>query len=242
MPALSPTVSVSVWRAIFFFDAARCLRRGVTSLFLLAYPPSSSQLQMESGVIAKWLVKPGSVVKPGDALAEVETDKATVTFEAMDDAVVAAIVKEAGSTAKVGEEVAVFVDSADAVAAFASYKPAAAAAAAPAAAAPAPAAPKPAAAPVAAPATPVAAPKPAAPAPAPVAVPAPAAAPAPASADTPYVAFENWGAGLKRSPMAATVLKAQSAYASAFGFTGFGEEPAPAAPAKEGKEAKGGKQ
>jgi len=39
---------------------------------------------MEEGTLAKWLVKEGDVVKSGDLLAEIETDKATMEFEAVD--------------------------------------------------------------------------------------------------------------------------------------------------------------
>ena len=39
---------------------------------------------MEEGTLAKWLVKEGDEVKSGDILAEIETDKATMEFEAVD--------------------------------------------------------------------------------------------------------------------------------------------------------------
>ena len=40
---------------------------------------------MEEGKLAKWLVKEGDTVKSGDILAEIETDKATMEFEAVDE-------------------------------------------------------------------------------------------------------------------------------------------------------------
>ena len=46
---------------------------------------------MEEGTLAKWLVKEGDEVSSGDILAEIETDKATMEFEAVDEGVVASI-------------------------------------------------------------------------------------------------------------------------------------------------------
>ena len=43
---------------------------------------------MEEGTLAKWLVKEGDTVKPGDVLAEIETDKATMELEADEGGVV----------------------------------------------------------------------------------------------------------------------------------------------------------
>ena len=59
---------------------------------------------MEEGTLAKWLVKEGDTVKSGDILAEIETDKATMEFEAVDEGTVAAILIPEGTDAvKVGE-------------------------------------------------------------------------------------------------------------------------------------------
>jgi len=52
---------------------------------------------MESGTLAKWLVKVGDSVKPGDVIAEIETDKATMEVEAVDEGVVTEILVEAGA-------------------------------------------------------------------------------------------------------------------------------------------------
>jgi len=52
---------------------------------------------MEEGTLAKWLVAVGDVVKPGDVIAEIETDKATMELEADDGGTVAALLVAAGS-------------------------------------------------------------------------------------------------------------------------------------------------
>ena len=103
---------------------------------------------MEEGTLAKWLVKVGDKVSSGDIMAEIETDKATMEFEAVDEGTVVAIdVAEGTEGVKVGTVIATIAGEDEGDAAPAA--PAAAPAAAPVAAAPAPA---PAAAPVAAPA------------------------------------------------------------------------------------------
>uniref|UniRef100_A0A7S2XXU4 Dihydrolipoamide acetyltransferase component of pyruvate dehydrogenase complex n=1 Tax=Fibrocapsa japonica TaxID=94617 RepID=A0A7S2XXU4_9STRA len=73
---------------------------------------------MESGTVAKWLVQEGGEFGPGDALCEVETDKATVAFEVQEDGVLAKILVEEGKEVKVGEMVALAVEDADQFAAF----------------------------------------------------------------------------------------------------------------------------
>ena len=52
---------------------------------------------MEEGTLAKWLVKPGDTVESGDVIAEIETDKATMEVEAVDEGVVAKILVEEGT-------------------------------------------------------------------------------------------------------------------------------------------------
>ncbi|ONF97662.1 pyruvate dehydrogenase complex dihydrolipoamide acetyltransferase [Sphingomonas jeddahensis] len=52
---------------------------------------------MEEGTLAKWLVKEGDTVKAGDLMAEIETDKATMEFEAVDEGVVGKIVVAEGT-------------------------------------------------------------------------------------------------------------------------------------------------
>lgn len=63
---------------------------------------------MEEGTLAKWLVKEGDTVQSGDLLAEIETDKATMEFEAIDDGVIGKILIAAGTEGvKVGTVIAV---------------------------------------------------------------------------------------------------------------------------------------
>src|SRR5438552_9242279 len=52
---------------------------------------------MEKGNLAKWLKKEGDKVKPGDVIAEIETDKATMEYEAVDEGTIAKIVVPEGS-------------------------------------------------------------------------------------------------------------------------------------------------
>ena len=62
---------------------------------------------MEEGTLAKWLVKEGDTVKSGDLLAEIETDKATMEFEAVDEGVISKILVAEGSDGvKVGTPIA----------------------------------------------------------------------------------------------------------------------------------------
>ncbi|MVT64325.1 pyruvate dehydrogenase complex dihydrolipoamide acetyltransferase [Bradyrhizobium pachyrhizi] len=111
---------------------------------------------MEKGNLAKWLKKEGDKVKSGDVIAEIETDKATMEVEAVDEGTIAKIlVPEGTQDVPVNDVIAVMAGDGEDVKAAAS----AGAGAAPAA-------------------KPAEAPKPAAQA-APVAAPAPAAAPAP---------------------------------------------------------------
>src|SRR4030088_1383395 len=52
---------------------------------------------MEKGNLAKWLKKEGEKVKPGDVIAEIETDKATMEYEAIDEGTLAKIVVPEGT-------------------------------------------------------------------------------------------------------------------------------------------------
>ncbi|MBT0668965.1 pyruvate dehydrogenase complex dihydrolipoamide acetyltransferase [Novosphingobium profundi] len=111
---------------------------------------------MEEGKLAKWLVKEGDTVSSGDIMAEIETDKATMEFEAVDEGVIGKIaVPEGTEGVKVGTVIALLAEEGEDASALAgasvSAAPAApkaeaaaapAAAPAPAASAPAPAAPK----------------------------------------------------------------------------------------------------
>ena len=125
-----------------------------TNILMPALSPT-----MTEGTLARWLKKEGEAIKAGDVIAEIETDKATMEVEAVDEGVLGRILVADGTAGvKVNEPIGVLVEAGEAV-------PAAGPAAAPAAAQ----VPKPAAAPAPA----------AAPTAAPPAAPAAAAAPAP---------------------------------------------------------------
>ena len=65
---------------------------------------------MEEGTLAKWLVKEGDVVSSGDLLAEIETDKATMEFEAVDEGTIGKIlVAEGAENVKVGTVIATII-------------------------------------------------------------------------------------------------------------------------------------
>ena len=69
---------------------------------------------MEEGTLAKWLVKEGDDVKSGDILAEIETDKATMEFEAVDEGTVGKIVVAEGTDGvKVGTVIALIEGEGD---------------------------------------------------------------------------------------------------------------------------------
>lgn len=116
---------------------------------------------MEKGNLAKWLKKEGDKVKSGDVIAEIETDKATMEVEAIDEGTIAKIlVPEGTQDVPVNDVIAVLAGEGEDVKAAGSAKPSASAAPPKAAEAPAaaPAAPKPAPPAAAAPASQAAAP------------------------------------------------------------------------------------
>ncbi len=82
---------------------------------------------MEEGTLARWLVKEGDEVSSGDILAEIETDKATMEFEAVDEGTIAKILVAEGSDGvKVGTPIAILAgEGEDASAASAPPAPAA---------------------------------------------------------------------------------------------------------------------
>jgi pyruvate dehydrogenase E2 component (dihydrolipoamide acetyltransferase) len=115
-----------------------------TNILMPALSPT-----MTEGTLARWLKKEGETIKAGDVIAEIETDKATMEVEAVDEGVLGKILVQDGSAnVKVNEPIAILVDAGEAV-------PGGAVAPA---AAPAPAAAAPVAAPVAAPSAVAAAP------------------------------------------------------------------------------------
>ena len=73
---------------------------------------------MEEGNLAKWLVKEGDAVAPGDVIAEIETDKATMEVEAVDEGVVAKLLVEAGTEGiKVNAVIAILAEEGEDVSA-----------------------------------------------------------------------------------------------------------------------------
>ena len=66
---------------------------------------------MEEGTLAKWLVKPGDTISSGDVIAEIETDKATMEVEAVDEGVLAKILVEGGTeNVKVNSVIAILAE------------------------------------------------------------------------------------------------------------------------------------
>jgi pyruvate dehydrogenase E2 component (dihydrolipoamide acetyltransferase) len=180
---------------------------------------------MEFGGVASWVKREGEAIHAGDVVLELETDKATLDFEAQDDSFLARILVEAGtSDLPVGTPLAVLVEDEADIAAFASATAAdfaladgsAAEQATAAAAAPEPAAA--AAEPVA-----VAAPTPVAPAAAPT-----PAAPRPAGDVDVILSSDRYGTSMRTSTLSAFLLEQQAAYVAKYGSTGL-EVPAAAA-------------
>ena len=119
-----------------------------TNILMPALSPT-----MTEGTLARWLKKEGEQVKAGDIIAEIETDKATMEVEAVDEGVLGKILVADGTEGvKVNDPIAVLIEIGEALP-TAAAEPAAKAAAAPAApVTPAPAAPAPTPAPAPAPA------------------------------------------------------------------------------------------
>ncbi len=66
---------------------------------------------MEEGTLAKWLVKEGDRIESGDLIAEIETDKATMEFEAVDEGIVGKLLVSEGSEGvKVNSPIAIILD------------------------------------------------------------------------------------------------------------------------------------
>jgi len=77
---------------------------------------------MEAGKIIEWNFKEGDEIIVGDYLCEVETDKATVGFEILDDCYLAKIIlPEGSSNIPLGEHIAIVVEDEDDIAAFADW-------------------------------------------------------------------------------------------------------------------------
>ncbi|WP_170396184.1 pyruvate dehydrogenase complex E1 component subunit beta [Ruegeria arenilitoris] len=81
---------------------------------------------MEEGTLAKWLVKEGDTVSSGDIMAEIETDKATMEFEAVDEGIVGKIlIAEGTEGVKVNTPIAVLVEEGEDASALPAAAPAA---------------------------------------------------------------------------------------------------------------------
>ena len=82
---------------------------------------------MEEGKLARWLVKEGDAVSAGDIIAEIETDKATMEYECIDDGVVGKLLVSEGQEAiKINAPIALLLEAGEDKAALASFTPAAA--------------------------------------------------------------------------------------------------------------------
>lgn len=81
------------------------------------YPMPALSPTMEMGSVAKWNIKEGESFSAGDSLCEVQTDKATVDFEAQDDGILAKILST-GEDIEVGVPICVVVEEEEDVAAF----------------------------------------------------------------------------------------------------------------------------
>lgn len=81
---------------------------------------------MEEGTLSKWLKKEGDTVKSGDVIAEIETDKATMEVEAVDEGVIGKLLVEAGTeNVKVNTKIAVLLEEGESADAIGSSAPAA---------------------------------------------------------------------------------------------------------------------
>jgi pyruvate dehydrogenase E2 component (dihydrolipoamide acetyltransferase) len=88
-------------------DSAKDRSREFQRIMALDIKMPALSPTMEEGTLAKWLVKVGDTVSSGDVMAEIETDKATMEFEAVDEGVIAEILIEAGTEGvKVGAVIA----------------------------------------------------------------------------------------------------------------------------------------
>src|ERR1700710_1100154 len=82
-----------------------------TNILMPALSPT-----MTEGTLARWLKKEGDQIKAGDVIAEIETDKATMEVEAVDEGVLGKILVEDGTAnVKVNAPIAVMVDAGEAV-------------------------------------------------------------------------------------------------------------------------------
>lgn len=75
-------------------------------IFMPALSPT-----MEDGTLSKWLVKEGEVINPGDVIAEIETDKATMEVESVDEGIIGKLLVDAGTEhVKVNAPIAILLE------------------------------------------------------------------------------------------------------------------------------------
>ena len=172
---------------------------------------------MEFGGVARWIKQQGESISAGDIIAEIETDKATIDFEAQDDGFLAKIlVTEGTSDVPCGTPMAITVEEESDVAAFADFVAPTLAAAA----------------------TPEPEPEPkvvaAAAAPAPIPTPTPTPTPTPATPNPtahnsydngpagtvdPTLSFDRYGSGVRSSALSSHLLATQLKYNELYGST-----------------------
>lgn len=200
--------------------SSNTLKSGVVARFMSDLPyhivvgmPALSPT-METGTLASWTMKEGDSFIAGDVLAKIDTDKASIDFEAQDDGVVAKLLIPDGSDdVEVGKPIMVTVEDTDDVAAFADFvPPETEAAEEPPAPEPVAAAPEPVAPPVVAAAPP---------APEPVVAAAPEPVVVAAAVATAPTMGPAWGSSARvASPIAKTLAAKQQAYVELYGTTG----------------------
>ncbi|XP_012267867.2 dihydrolipoyllysine-residue acetyltransferase component of pyruvate dehydrogenase complex-like isoform X2 [Athalia rosae] len=98
-PLSSPSLSAPL------MQASQEIPDSQQSLTMPALSPT-----MTSGVIVKWLKKEGDNIEPGDAVAEIQTDKAVMSFEMEDELVLAKIIVPEGSQVEVGQLIALTME------------------------------------------------------------------------------------------------------------------------------------
>ncbi|ESQ48601.1 hypothetical protein EUTSA_v10020481mg [Eutrema salsugineum] len=129
--AMSTKLSSTMTGPTFFRECTSSQMRSVRGFSSSSDLPPHQEIGMPSlsptmteGNIAKWLKKEGDKVAPGEVLCEVETDKATVEMECMEEGYLAKIVKEEGAKEiQVGEVIAITVEEEEDIEKFKDYTP-----------------------------------------------------------------------------------------------------------------------
>lgn len=103
----------------YIFKNIRNFSNNLPNHLVVAMPALSPT--METGTISKWLCVIGDEISAGKAIAEIETDKASMTFEAQDDFFIAKLLVEQGQEVKVGDPIFISVEDKSFITAFSSY-------------------------------------------------------------------------------------------------------------------------